>query len=221
VCNNRNSKIRGNQLIRAFAGARVNPRRSCVYQIPVGIERPEQLCPVASNARLDPPERTFVDEKRSLHRAIMPPKTHGPPCRVIRTASIGETERHFPVILLEPIEQLEFLRRIARHFRGRIACRIRSRLSDWLGRFKGRITRRIMHRFVGWVSFGGRDWIVERLRRTFRRRAVANRPALCPQIRGSCSRPRRFCSPRPSRPPSHRRWPSERRPLALARRPAS
>jgi hypothetical protein len=30
---------------------------------------------------------------------------------------------------------------IAWHFRGRIDCRIRCRLSEWLGRFKGRITR--------------------------------------------------------------------------------
>jgi hypothetical protein len=62
------------------------------------------------------------------------------------------------------------LRRIAWHFRGRITCRIRSRLGEWLRRFKGRITWWIMHRFVGRITFGGSDWIVERLRRTCRSR---------------------------------------------------
>jgi hypothetical protein len=57
-------------------------------------------------------------------------------------------------------------RRIARHFRGRIICWIRRRLGQWLGRFKGRIARRIMHWLVGRITFGGSDWIVERLRWT-------------------------------------------------------
>jgi len=76
------------------ARAHVNPHRSCVYQFAMGIERPEQPCLVASNARLDSLERTFVDEKCSLHRAVVPPKPHGVPCCVVATASIGETECH-------------------------------------------------------------------------------------------------------------------------------
>jgi hypothetical protein len=42
----------------------------------------------------------------------------------------------------------ERLHRVARHFRGRIDCRIRCRLGDWLGRLKGGIARGIMERFV-------------------------------------------------------------------------
>jgi hypothetical protein len=60
--------------------------------------------------------------------------------------------------------------RIAGHFRGRITCRVRRRLGQWLGRFKGRIARWIVDRFVGRITFGWSDRIVERLRRTSRRR---------------------------------------------------
>jgi hypothetical protein len=57
----------------------------------------------------------------------------------------------------------EHLRRIARHFRRRITCWIRRWLGQWLRRFKGRIAKWIMHRLVGRITFGGSDWIVERL----------------------------------------------------------
>jgi hypothetical protein len=59
----------------------------------------------------------------------------------------------------------ERLRRIARHFGGRITCRIWRRLGQWLGRFNGRIARWIMHRLVGRITFGRRYWIMERLYR--------------------------------------------------------
>ena len=95
------SEIRRAQLVGTFAGAHVNLHGGCVYQVAVRIERSEKPGFVASNARLDPPQRIFVDEKCSFHRAVMPPKPHGPSCRVIGAALIGKIERHGPVTLLE------------------------------------------------------------------------------------------------------------------------
>ena len=96
------SEIGRDQFVRAFAGAHVDFHGGRVDQFEVRIERTEQPGLVASQARLDSPQRIFIDEKCSLHRAVMPPKTHGPPRRVVGSASIGKIKRHDPDTLLEP-----------------------------------------------------------------------------------------------------------------------
>ena len=56
-----------------------------------------------------------------------------------------------------------------------------SALAQWLRRFKGRIARWIMHRLVGRITFGGSDWIVERLLWTSRGRGHGHlsSPRIC------------------------------------------
>jgi hypothetical protein len=84
------SEIRGAQLVGTFAGAHVNLHGNCVYQFTVRIEHSEESRFVASYAGLDPFQRIFIHEKCSFHRAVMPAKPYGPPCRVVGAASIGK-----------------------------------------------------------------------------------------------------------------------------------
>jgi hypothetical protein len=53
--------------------------------------------------------------------------------------------------------------KIARHLRGRIICRVWRWLGHRLWRFKCGVAGRIMHRTTRRITFGRRDWIVERL----------------------------------------------------------
>jgi hypothetical protein len=53
-------------------------------------------------AGLDTFQSIFIHEKCSFHRTVMPPKPHGPPCRVVGAASIRKIERHDAVSLLKP-----------------------------------------------------------------------------------------------------------------------
>ena len=71
------SEISGHQLIKAFAATSVNLHRGGVYQIPVRIEGAQKSCLIGLYARLNSSQCIFIHEKRSLHRAIMPPKPDG------------------------------------------------------------------------------------------------------------------------------------------------
>ena len=66
------SEISGHQLIKPFAAASVNLHRGGVYQIPVRIEGAQKSCLIGLYARLNSLQCIFTDEKRSLHRTIMP-----------------------------------------------------------------------------------------------------------------------------------------------------
>jgi hypothetical protein len=91
------SEIRGDQFVGTSAGASVNLHGGNLDQVAVQIECSEKCGLVASNAGFNPLRRIFVHKECDFHWAIMPPKPHGPPCRVIGTASIGKIERHDPV----------------------------------------------------------------------------------------------------------------------------
>jgi hypothetical protein len=84
------SEIRGDQLVGTFSSASVNLHGDGMDQVAVRIERSEKTCLVSSDAGLDSPQRILIHKKRSLHRAVMPPKPHGAPCRVVGAASIGK-----------------------------------------------------------------------------------------------------------------------------------
>ena len=58
----------------------------------IGLATPVIFC--TTDAWLNAPQSIFVHEERSLHRAVMSPKPHRPPRRVVGAASIGKTERH-------------------------------------------------------------------------------------------------------------------------------
>src|ERR1700730_3794721 len=78
-----------------FGGGRVN-------QISVQIESVENCGLIKPHFGLNPLQRLFIHEERSLHSAIVPPKTNRWARRVIRAALIGKTKRHGPGTVLWP-----------------------------------------------------------------------------------------------------------------------
>jgi hypothetical protein len=99
---NRCSKISGDQIVRPFATTRIHSDRSCVNQVAVQIKRVEKSSLIEPHIGLNLLQRIFIHEKRSLHGAVVPPKTHGTPRCVIRSALIRKIERHSADTASEP-----------------------------------------------------------------------------------------------------------------------
>ena len=79
------------QIVRALAATGIDFGRDGVDQVAVRIKGAEQSSRVGPHAGMNPLQRVFSHEKRCLHRAIVPPKSHRPPRRVVRAALIRET----------------------------------------------------------------------------------------------------------------------------------
>ena len=86
-------KISGDQVIRSLATAPINLRCDRINQFPVRIERAEKSNLVEPHVRFNSLQRIGIDEKRCLHRAVVPPKPHGTPRCIIKTAFIWKTKR--------------------------------------------------------------------------------------------------------------------------------
>ena len=70
------------------------PRGSmiCVDAFPVQIEGPEQTRLIEAHVRLNALQCVFINEERSLHRTIVPPKPNRAPGRIIEAALIWKTK---------------------------------------------------------------------------------------------------------------------------------
>jgi hypothetical protein len=151
----------------------------------------------------------------------------------------GKCDRHGAALVKKPARRessppAEHLRSIARHFRRRITCWIRRWLGQWLrrlGLFGGSRSGGAIGSWSGFGGLPGADMGTylllefalptptqppQALKRADSREPTRSvRQVL--KFRGSCLLPWLFGSPRPSQPPSHRRWPSGRRPSTLER----
>ena len=77
-----------NQIIGSSASANVDFGRGGAYQITVAIECVQESRGIGVGVRLDALQCVFAYEERCLNRAVVPPKSHGAPRRVIRTTVI-------------------------------------------------------------------------------------------------------------------------------------
>ena len=77
-----------NQIIGSPASANVDFGRGGAYQITIAIECVQEARRIGAGVRLDALQGVFAYEERCLNRAVMPPKSHGTPRRVIRTTVI-------------------------------------------------------------------------------------------------------------------------------------
>ena len=77
------SKIGGNQIVRTSAAANIDPGRGGTDQITVAIERVQKARLVGPRIRLNSRQRFFVDEKRCLDGAVVPPEPDRAPRRII------------------------------------------------------------------------------------------------------------------------------------------
>src|SRR5208282_3006255 len=71
-----------------------NFRCDRINQFAVRIEGAEKSNLVEPHVRVNSLQRIGIDEKRCLHRAVVPPKPHGTPRCIVKTALIWETKRH-------------------------------------------------------------------------------------------------------------------------------
>src|SRR4026209_1406748 len=60
----------------------------------MGIEGAQQACFVGRNAGLELTQGIRQDEERSLHRAVVAPKSDGTPRRIIAAAGVWEVQCH-------------------------------------------------------------------------------------------------------------------------------
>src|ERR1700728_3441587 len=88
------SKISGDQVVRTSAAPLINLGCGRINQFAVQIESAEQPDLIGPRIGFDPLQRIGVDEKRCLHRAIVSPKPHGAPRRIVKAALVWKTKRH-------------------------------------------------------------------------------------------------------------------------------
>ena len=79
----KNSKICGDQVVRAPASTDINPRSRRADHITVAIERVEETGLVGAGIRLDSPQCALVYEERRFQRTVVSPEPHGSPGLVI------------------------------------------------------------------------------------------------------------------------------------------
>src|SRR4029077_7715131 len=89
-----NTEICGNQVVRSFTAALINLGRGRIDQLAVRIERAKPPGLIGPRAGFNSPQRFGIDEKRSLHGAIVPPKPHCASRCVVKAALVRKTKRH-------------------------------------------------------------------------------------------------------------------------------
>src|ERR1700734_81703 len=90
----RRSEIRGNQVVGSSTPPLINLGGGRINQFAVGIEGAEQPDLIEPRTGLNSLQRIGIDEKRCLHCAIVSPKPHGAPRRIVKAALVWKIKRH-------------------------------------------------------------------------------------------------------------------------------
>ena len=88
------AKISRDQVVRPLTTTLINLGCGRVNQFAVRIERAQKSNFVQRHVGFNSLQRIGIDEKRCLHRAIVPPKPDGTPRSIIKAAWIWKTKRH-------------------------------------------------------------------------------------------------------------------------------
>jgi hypothetical protein len=77
------SKIGRAQFVMIFLAANIQLRRDGTYLIAVGVKRVQEAGFVKAKTWLNSRQRIFIDKERRFYRAVISPKSHGMPRRIV------------------------------------------------------------------------------------------------------------------------------------------